>query len=334
VILKSYIVEKNLRILDNYKAVLLYGENNGIKDDIRLALKNANKETEIINFFEDEILKNKNILYENISNGSLFTSKKVIFILGGTDKILTNVLECIENDNEDLKIYIFSENLDKRSKLRILFEQHKGLGIFPCYEDNERTLIDYIGESLKEYKGLTGEIKNIIISNSNMNRKIIQNEIVKIKNFFINKKIDKEKVVEILNIKNTSNFDKIRDNTLIGEKKKTNKLLSEIELLNEDSFLYLNNINYRVTRLIEIRKNNKNITDYEKTVDRLKPPVFWKDKAMFVRQLIKWDTKKLNEAVLKISETETLMKKCSTIRKDILIKDLILSLAKQVSTSG
>ena len=79
-ILKSYIVEKNLRILDNYKAVLLYGENNGIKDDIRLALKNANKETEIINFFEDEILKNKNILYENISNGSFYFKKSNFYI--------------------------------------------------------------------------------------------------------------------------------------------------------------------------------------------------------------------------------------------------------------
>ena len=31
-ILKSYIVEENIKILGEYKAVLLYGENEGIKD--------------------------------------------------------------------------------------------------------------------------------------------------------------------------------------------------------------------------------------------------------------------------------------------------------------
>ena len=34
-ILKSYIVEQNINILENYQATLVYGENNGIKDDIK-----------------------------------------------------------------------------------------------------------------------------------------------------------------------------------------------------------------------------------------------------------------------------------------------------------
>ena len=333
-ILKSYIVEKDLKVLDNYKAVLLYGENNGIKDDIRSNLKDANKKSEIINFFEDEIIKDRNILYKNTYNESLFASNKAIFIIGATDKILNEILECVENENKNIKIYIFSENLDKKSKLRDLFEKNKKLAIFPCYEDNDRSLINYISEELKGYSGLTGEIKNLIISNASMNRKIIQNEILKIKHFFIDKKVDKENILEILNIKNNTSFDEMRDNTLAGEKRKINKLLAEIEFLSEDSFVYLNNINYRVTRLLEIRKNNKNIENYEQIVDLLKPPIFWKDKAMFVKHLMKWDVKKLNIAILKIGETEFLMKKNSFIRKDILIKHLILGLSEQVSTSS
>jgi len=76
VILKSYIVEKDIKILDKYQAVLLYGENDGIKDDIKSKLKILNKDAEIINFFENEIIKNRNILYENIINESLFSEKK------------------------------------------------------------------------------------------------------------------------------------------------------------------------------------------------------------------------------------------------------------------
>ena len=42
-ILKSYIIEKDLNILDKYQAVLMYGENEGIKDDVRNKLKAKNK---------------------------------------------------------------------------------------------------------------------------------------------------------------------------------------------------------------------------------------------------------------------------------------------------
>ena len=91
-ILKSYIVEQNLSILEKYQAVLLYGENTGIKDDIKNKLKNINKDSEVLNFFENEILKNKNILLENIINESLFNDKKIIFI-EKRNKVITRCVE-------------------------------------------------------------------------------------------------------------------------------------------------------------------------------------------------------------------------------------------------
>ena len=38
-ILKSYLIEKNILDLMKYQAILMYGENNGIKDDIKDTLK-------------------------------------------------------------------------------------------------------------------------------------------------------------------------------------------------------------------------------------------------------------------------------------------------------
>jgi len=80
VILKSYIVEKNIDVLKDYQATLVYGQNSGLKDDIKQALKEKNPSSEIISFFGEEIIKNKNIIYENIVNESLFNEKKIIFI--------------------------------------------------------------------------------------------------------------------------------------------------------------------------------------------------------------------------------------------------------------
>ena len=47
-ILKSYIIEKNISMLDNYYAVLFYGENIGLKDDFKGFIKNFNKDYEKI----------------------------------------------------------------------------------------------------------------------------------------------------------------------------------------------------------------------------------------------------------------------------------------------
>jgi DNA polymerase-3 subunit delta len=334
-ILKSYIVEENIEILKDYQATLVYGENEGIKDDVRQALRNKNKTSEEIIFFEEEILKDRNILYQNIINESLFSEKKNIFILGATDKIYNEISESLEKNNKNISIYILSGNLEKRSKLRNLFEKSTKLGIFPCYKDNERTLINYVNKELRGFKGLSGEIINLIISNSDMDRRIITSELMKIKVFFFEKKINKEQILEILNIKNNSNFDEIRDNALYGERVKINKLLSEIEILSEDAFFYLNNLNYRVMKLQEIIKiSGGNKDKYEEALGTIKPPIFWKDKPMVILQLKKWSLEALTQLGVKIGETEVLMKKNSYLRNDIVIKNLIINLAGKTSANS
>ena len=79
-ILKSYIIEKDLTILNKYSSILAYGTNTGIKDDLKSKIKNSYKEVEVVNLFEDFILKNKTIFYDTISNQSLFFDKKIIII--------------------------------------------------------------------------------------------------------------------------------------------------------------------------------------------------------------------------------------------------------------
>ena len=167
-----------------------------------------------------------------------------------------------------------------------------------------------------------------------MDRVIIKGEILKIKSFFYTKKINKEEILEILNIKNNTNFDAIRDNALNGNKEIINKLLSEIDLISEDAFFYLNSLNNRVMKLQEIIKiSDGNKNNYEPALETLRPPIFWKDKPVVIQQLRKWNMKELSNIAIKIGETEILMKKTSYLRNDIVIKDLITVLTDQASTT-
>ena len=78
-ILKSFIVEKNITLLEKYFISLIYGENIGLKDDIKNAIKVNFKNYEKISFNQSEIIKNDKILEEQINNTSLFSKKKNYF---------------------------------------------------------------------------------------------------------------------------------------------------------------------------------------------------------------------------------------------------------------
>lgn len=330
-ILKSYIVEQNIGLLRKNKVNLLYGENDGIKDDIKTEIKNEKGEAEIINLFQEEILKNNKVLFDHIQNLSLFSLKKIIFIHEVTDKLYEDICELTENKLENIEVYIYAGALDKRSKLRSYFEKEKNIAIVACYQDNERTLSNYIRNKLKGLTGLTQEITNIIIYNSNLNRKSIKSEISKIKVFFGGNKIEKEKVLQLLNVTLNKEFGQIRDAALLGDKIKVNRLMGEIEFTNEDIYSYLNQIAARLNNLNEIQNLNQNINNLETAVDSLSPKVFWKDKPIYINQLKNWDKKKLEETLLRIGQLELFMKKNSNIRNDVLIKDLIVGLCVQAT---
>ena len=74
-IYKSFVIEKNLLNLDK-KIALFYGENLGLKSDLKKKIISNNKNKKIIKYNQEEILKNNNIFINEIKNFSLFMNLK------------------------------------------------------------------------------------------------------------------------------------------------------------------------------------------------------------------------------------------------------------------
>mgnify|MGYP001372724983 CR=1 FL=1 len=235
-IYKSYIIEKNLSILKN-NITLFYGENLGMKNDFKDQIKRNNSNIFIRKFSQDEILANKNNFFAEILNVSLFEDKKIYFIDQASDKLL-EVIKEIEKNLDTQKIFIFSEILDKKSKIRNYFEKSDNLDIVACYFDNETTIRKIIQENLKGYSGLSQQILNIIVENCKLDRSKLNNELNKITSFFTNKIIEKEKLELLLNITVNENFNNLKDEALNGNKLKTNELISDTVLEVEKNSLY------------------------------------------------------------------------------------------------
>ena len=331
-IFKSYILEQNIQSANNHKIFLFYGENQGLKKEFKEKLRTQNKNQEILNLFQDEIVKNKNVLINEVSNKSLFNEKKIIFINQVNDKILDILDETIKII-QDERIFLFSEILDKKSKLRSYFEKSKSCGITACYQDNEITIRKIIMKKLNGYQGLTAQVTNLIIQNTGLDRNKVNNEIDKIISCFKDKKIDLEKIDLLLNIRTNDDFDLLKDEALNGNKINTNKLLADTVFEIENNIYYLNSINQRINRLNEIENMKQENSNIESLISDLKPPVFWKDKPMLIEQSKKWNKKKIQEALKKTYNTEIEIKSNSSIRKDLLIKNLIIELCTTASSA-
>ena len=166
---------------------------------------------------------------------------------------------------------------------------------------------------------------NLIVQNTNLDRNKVNNEIDKIKSCFKDKKIDQLKLTSLLNIKTNDDFNLLKDEALNGNKIRTNRLLADTVFESENNVYYLNLINQRILKLQQL-ESAKNNDDVEGLINSLKPPVFWKDKPLLLEQSRKWSKTKIQIALKKTFNTEIEIKSNSSLRKDILIKNLILDL--------
>tara|TARA_A100001015_G_scaffold212953_1_gene238848 strand:- start:84 stop:1076 length:993 start_codon:yes stop_codon:yes gene_type:complete len=320
---KSYLVEKNINILKNEFA-LFYGENLGMQKDFKNIITKQNLNSEIVRLDQEDIIKNPDFLFTEILNLSLFDKGKIFFISNANDKILP-IIQNLEKKIEKQKIYLFSNSLEKKSKLRSYFEKSNVHDIVPCYVDNEIDLKNIIFDKLKNFKGLNSENLNLIIENSNYDRIKLNNELNKIILYFENRIILTDKLFKLLNLEVNENFNTVKDEAINGNKIKTNKLLNNSSLDQDKSMFYISLLNQRFDKL-KLINQLKNDDSLEQRINLMRPPIFWKDKPMFLMQAKKWNLKNINKIQNEIYEAEIKIKTTSLINKNILLKKLLIDI--------
>ena len=327
-IYKSYLIEQNLESI-RQNITLFYGENLGLRNAFKKKIKSLNIKSVCYYLNQDEILNIRDNFYQEFLNFSLFHDTKIYFIERSNDNIL-DLIKSLEEKITTQKIYLFSEILDKKSKLRTYSEKSKNIAVVPCYKDNENILKGLIIKELNGFTGLTSENINLIINNSALDRVKLNNELEKIKTYFVNKKILNDELQKLLNYDEIDDFSYLRDFCILGNKKKTNKLLENTIIDNEKIIYYLNAFNLRLNKLEEIL-SIKNL-DIEKAIDTIKPSIFWKDRPIMKEQAFKLKNKNLKPVFRKLFDLEKTFKSNSQLNKNVLLKKFIIDICNYVST--
>ena len=202
-ILKSFEINK-IKIKDkNY--YLLYGENEGhINEVIEKYFKSEYIENNY-KYDEKDIINDKQQFFNSILSNSFFENEKLIIISRVSDKIKDIIEEIIEKKIPDLKIVLNSGILEKKSKLRSLFEKNKYTICIPFYSDNHQTLNGIINNFFRTKKiPISQQTVNLLIDRCRGNRQNLNNELNKIEKIHIDKKNTAERYKQfiILQLKN------------------------------------------------------------------------------------------------------------------------------------
>jgi DNA polymerase III subunit delta len=322
-ILKSFELSKIK--LNEYKFYLLYGDNEGLKEETIKNLFEKNYPDKIQRYEEKEILDNINNFFNSVLTKSFFDNEKLIIINRVTDKIREIVEELLAKNPEDIQIILDSKNLEKKSILRKFFEKEKSLICVPFFEDNNQTLNSIISLFFRNKKiSISQQLINVLIERSRGDRKNLNNELRKIEFYSLKKKkINLEEIIKLTNLADNYTASELVDQSLAKNTRKTVTILNENNYSDEDNIIIIRTLLSKLKRLVKIYELVDERNNIEQAISASKPAIFWKDKPLVIQQIKSWNKNHLKDLIYKTNEIELLIKKNSGIAKNILSNFII-----------
>ena len=322
-IIKSYEIKKKRSNFLKNNFFLLYGENLGLKKDIKdfiaSQIKQKDDTIEIVSLYENEIFDNEENFHNFVYSGSLFSDKKIITIYGGSDKIIKKINDVYDNYPDNVFLIIFSEILEKKSKLRNFFETKEKAICVPCYLDSEKDL-EIIAqlEFKKNNISISREAINLLIEKSNADRNNLRNEIEKIKSYSLNKKkLELNEIKSLVNFSGDYKSDILVNECLCGNILQYKKIISELYINAINQVLLLRILSNKIQRLLKIKEQENKSNNLDNLINISKPAIFWKEKVFVKKQLSIWSLGDLKKIIDEINNTELLCKKNPQISKFI-----------------
>ena len=329
-ILKSFELSKIK--LSNHKFYLFYGDNEGLKEETIKNLFKKNYQNKIHRYEEKEILDDISNFFNSVLTKSFFDNEKLIIINRVTDKIRETIEELIEKNPEDINIILISKNLEKKSTLRKFFEKEKSIICVPFYEDNNQTLNSIISLFFRNKKiPISQQLINVLIERSRGDRKNLNNELGKIEAYSLNKKnLNLEEIIKLTNLSDNYSATELVDHSLAKNTRKTVTILNENNYSDEDNIIIIRTLLAKLKRLVKIHELVDEKNNIEQAVSASKPPVFWKDKPLVIQQIRSWKKEHLKNLIYKTNGIELLIKKNSTMARNIL-SDFIINNSRKTN---
>ena len=289
----------------NKKAMVFYGPNIGKIDDCIMSVisskKKEDKKIDILYKYSDDLKPGeiRNIINQN-SSLDLFGNMTVIILRLFNEKLSKEIIDSLKDiKNNELKIIIRVEKLGVKSLLRKYFEKTDNLIIVPCYEESayekQKLIKDFFK---KESIPVTESFITTLSEHLSNDRVEIREELNKIQ--FLAYEED-EKVKEINIFYDSVYSDELEFiNSLVSGRVDTylSKKFDSLSLIRSEQIRCASILLEHFYKLLKVKfLLNTGVSIYE-AQSSLRPPIFYKYKNDFEKQLSIWTLKNI-EVIIK-----------------------------------
>jgi DNA polymerase-3 subunit delta len=320
-------------------AALFFGSDVGLVSErsAALAAALADRETprgEIMRLDDTELEADPARLEVELQMRPMFSSRRIVRAIAGRRITAQRIEPLLTSGPLEGLLIVEAGNLKTDDRLRRLFETSSGCYAVACYPDSAEDLDDLIDEVLAPYRiAIEADARGLLQSRLGADRALSRAEVEKLALFCLGRPaITLEDVENIVGDASDLVLERIAIAAAAGQ---TQTALNDFgrALASGESAQTVILITQRY--FMKLHKVRTSVDAGQRLDDALKamrPPLFFKQRDAFARQVRRWSRAQLDQALKRIADTAKAARLTSAL-EDVLTERLILSLSLMASAA-
>ncbi len=321
-------------------AVLFHGSDPGLVSERSAALAHVlaargNPPGEILRIDETELDEDPGRLETELQTRPMFSGRRIVRAIASR-KISTQLLKPIlaSSPLEGLLI-VEAGNLKSDDSLRALFETHTACFAVACYPDTAADIDNLISEVLASFKlTIGGDARALLQSRLGADRAQSRSEIEKLALYSLGRStITLEDVDGLVGDAAGLALERIAEAVADGRTKSAIHDFGRALASGENAQMIIAVVQRYFLKLHRVRSDVDAGQRLDDALKALRPPLFFKQKDTFARQVRSWPRGQLDQALRRISEAAKTARLTASL-DDVIAERLILALASMAAISA
>lgn len=323
-----------------YKAVLFYGQDEGLVEECRekmtaAVVPDARDPFRITDLTQAQVKEDPARLYDEANAISLMGGRRVIR-MRGVDNNLTPVMkEFLETYKGDALVVLTAGNLAKSGSLPSLFEKSTAAAVLPCYSDEGAGLKQFVFRALDEQGfSIDPDALAFIADNLGADRMVSRSELAKLAAYMgTENHITLKDAEACIGDASALSVDRLVYALAEGNQPEMNETLTRLYAEGQAPIVLLRAASMHFRRLHVTAGKIKEGQNMETAMRSLYPPVHFKRADSFKRQLKIWSAPKITRALALLMEAERECKRPGR-PPELLCSRVFLQIAAQAKRPG
>jgi len=307
-------IQGHIRSLDpKFRVVLIFGRDEGLvreygQDIGKQIVEDLSDPFNVARPTMEQIKSQPSLLLDEVSALSMMGGRRLVRLEGATNDAKTAVQLALDDDAGDGLIVITAGDLATSSALRKLAEKHPCALSIACYSDDAGNVAALVRTMLDE-AGLTAtqDAVHYLVSHLGSDRQVTRRELEKLVLYMGTEggQVSLEDAEACVGDSAALMLSHVAEATTGGDLGKLESSLERAYTAKESPIAILRIVENRLVRMHLARGiMEKERCGARQAIDKLRPPVFYKEKDALSNQLDRWSLAKINQALRILSEAE------------------------------